>query len=97
MLLQLLPKLLVVLDNTVMYSNHCRLHRTGTGSRTISCHMGMGIGDAGLPVSCPTGVTDPAGSLQRVAAVRLLDQIGETTLGLHYLSQLLPVSDCQTG
>ena len=75
MLQQLILQLLIVFDDAVMNTNNLRFNLTGTRTCAVAGNMRMRIGDAGLSMRCPAGVTDTAGTNQCIAAIRLFDEV----------------------
>ena len=88
---QLVLQFLVVLDNTVVHAHNKGLHRSGSGTRAVARDMGMRVCLRRVTMSSPARVTDAAGSLEGVAAVRLLGQVLELAGSLDHLRQLLAV------
>ena len=52
---------------------------------------------ARLTMRSPAGVSDTASALQRIAIIRLLDQVRQTAFCLHDLCQIFPIPDSQSG
>ena len=51
--------------------------------RSVICAVRMGIGLRRLPVSCPAGMSNTAGTRHSGTAVRLFHQSFQASFGLH--------------
>ena len=76
MLQQLILQLLIVFDDTVMNTNNLRFNLTRARTCAVAGNMRMRIGDAGLSMRCPAGMSDATSANQCIATIRLFEQIG---------------------
>ena len=84
---ELLPELLIIFNNAVMYRNDV----------FIIAAVGMGIDGRGLSVGCPPGMTDAAGSLYRLAGIGHLLQHLQLALCFDNFRLGISVPDCNAG